>query len=263
MTDKEIKAEATKLFNSIKKKILSAKKYNKENHTESWNRASQMANIEVYSNDKWANGNRYVESYSIYVDRQDKESAKAKTFTDAKAIFDELYNMLNELKKTKGWGGLTIVWEQLYFSANAWLEYKLNGVSKVCLPDAVCKEYTSLQNYINKYGKGDYGNVNLKNYELFSSAMGGKRGVLWDEYGERYFLDNKPKKCSRLLEELRKNRGAKDTMFCKRGTEDYIDEMERQYSEYYEVECDGEKRNYLEITIKTPSGKVKYTTKIY
>jgi hypothetical protein len=93
--------------------------------------------------------------------------------------------------------------------------------------------------------------------------MGGKRGRLWDEYGERVFIDNKPRKCARLLEELRKARGTKDTMTCKRGEENYIDEEERRYSEYAEIECEGEKRKYLLITIKTPSGKVKYETKIY
>ena len=93
--------------------------------------------------------------------------------------------------------------------------------------------------------------------------MGGKRGVLWDEYGERIFLDNKPKKCARLREELRKARGAKDTMICEWGEENYMDEEERRDSAYHEVECEGEKRKYLHIIIKTPAGKVKYDAKIY
>jgi hypothetical protein len=52
-------------------------------------------------------------------------------------------------------------------------------------------------------------------------------------------------------------------MTCKRGEENYIDPEEERASSYYEVECEGEKRKYLLITIKTPSGKVKYETKIY
>lgn len=39
--------------------------------------------------------------------------------------------------------------------------------------------------------------------------------------------------------------------------------MKWKYSAYHEVECDGVRRHYLEITIKTPSGKVKYNQKIY
>ena len=52
-------------------------------------------------------------------------------------------------------------------------------------------------------------------------------------------------------------------MICERGEEDYIDPEEQRYSAYAELECEGEKRKYLQITIKTPSGKVKYTRKIY
>ena len=137
-------------------------------------------------------------------------------------------------------------------------------ISKVCLADAPCSEYKPLVNFINKYGKDKYGrNLNLGNYEFFSAAMGGKRGYLWDEYGERIFLDNKPKKCVRVLDELRKARATKDIMTCERGEENYIDPTEQRYSEYHEVECEGEKRKYILITIKTPTGKVKYEQKIY
>jgi hypothetical protein len=52
-------------------------------------------------------------------------------------------------------------------------------------------------------------------------------------------------------------------MYCKRGEENYIDPEERRASAYYEVECEGIKRKYVEITIKTPQGKVKYQEKIY
>ena len=112
-------------------------------------------------------------------------------------------------------------------------------------------------------GRGWGRKMELGNFELFSAAMGGKRGRLWDEYGERLFLDNKPKKCAKILEELRKMRGSKDTMLCKRGEENYIDPIDQRYSEYHEVECEGEKQKYLQITIKTPQGKVKYQQRIY
>ena len=52
-------------------------------------------------------------------------------------------------------------------------------------------------------------------------------------------------------------------MSCKFGSEDYIDEMERRYSEYHEVECEGERREFVEVIVKTPAGKVKYQQKIY
>ena len=140
----------------------------------------------------------------------------------------------------------------------------MNIVQKVCLADAPCSEYKSLMNYINKFGTGRYGGkVNLGNYELFAAAKGGKRGYLWDEHGERMFLDNRPKASAKYLGEIRTARGTKDTMTCIFGEEDYIDEEERRYSEYAEIECEGEHRKYLRVTIKTPTGRVKYDQKIF
>jgi hypothetical protein len=93
--------------------------------------------------------------------------------------------------------------------------------------------------------------------------MGGKRGRLWDEYGDREYLDHDAERCAGFLAELRKYRGTKDLMVCEKKEENYIDPVDRAYSEKYEIECDGEKRSYLAITIKTPSGKIKHEMKIY
>jgi hypothetical protein len=263
MNSTEIKTLATKMFNSIKKSLADARKYNKDNgHLlggNAWGRRQQVVDIEVWDNDVWEGGKRTTKSYTIKIDG--KEIGKCTYRSDVDCVFSELGNQLKAQKKVKGWGGLNYASERV----GDWNSYQITIIPKVCLADAVCKEYTSLQNYINKYGSNrQYLNkMNLGNYELFSSAMGGKRGRLWDEYGERFFLDNKPKKCARLLEELRKNRGTKDAMICERGEEDYIDPEEQRYSAYAEIECEGEKRKYLLITIKTPTGKVKYETKIY
>lgn len=264
MTNKEL---ASKIFKAVKTDLAKRRKTNKEHNYPigSWSRSSQMVDFEVWDNDKWENGKRYTESYTIKLNRNN-DMGKVKTRTDISEVFTELGNLLGELKKTKGWGGLCVVTDTIEFNngVSYWNTYKVKYISKVCLADAPCSEYKSLMNYINKYGRGKYGSsMNLGNYELFSAAMGGKRGRLWDEYGERIFLDNRPKRCARILEELRKYRGTKDTMLCERGNENYIDEIDRKYSEYHEVECEGEKRYYLNITIKTPQGKVKYEQKIY
>lgn len=186
------------------------------------------------------------------------------TISEVSSTFSKVANLLNEQKKVKGWGGLNFVFEKQTHSFGGFYNTTyVNVIPKVCLADAPCKEYNSLMNFINKYGKFDWGNKQISNYEFFSANMGGKRGRLWDEYGERIFLDNKPKRCARALEELRKARTSKDTLTIKRGEEDYIDEIDRKYSEYHEVECEGEKRRYFIVTIKTPMGKVKYEEKIY
>ena len=263
MNATEIKAIATKMFNATKKNLADARKYNKENNVNAWARKSQQVNISVYDHDTWKGSTRITEYYVLNVGN--KEIGKCTYRSDIESVFREFGNMLDAQKKVKGWGGLNYSKDKIYFNMGGWSDYSINIIPKVCLAETACKEFTSLQNYINKYGSNrQYLNkMNLGNYELFSAAMGGKRGRLWDEYGERVFIDNKPKKCARLLEELRKNRGTKDAMICERGEENYIDPEEQRYSAYAEIECEGEKRKYLLITIKTPTGKVKYETKIY
>jgi hypothetical protein len=206
----------------------------------------------------------YVREYEV----ENEEIGKCTYLSDIESVFREFGNMLDTQKKVKGWGGLNYTNDKITYNFGMGSSRSVKFIPKVCLADAPCSEYKSLMNFINKYGRTiywgpTYGAVNLNNYELFSAAMGGKRGVLWDEYGERIFLDNKPKKCAQLLEELRKARGTKDNMICERGEENYIDPEERKYSAYAEIECEGEKRKYLKITIKTPTGKVKYETKIF
>ena len=262
MNTTEIKALATKMFNATKKNLADARKYNKDNKTNAWTRKSQQVDVEVWDHDVWKDGKRITDYYTIKV--EGKDMGKCTYRSDIESVFREFGNMLDAQKKVKGWSGLNYTNDKITFNVGMWSDYSVRFIPKVCLAETACKEFNSLQNYINKYGVDKYGcKVNLNNYELFSAAMGGKRGRLWDEYGERVFLDNKPKKCARLLEELRKARGTKDVMFCERGEEDYIDPEEQRYSAYAEIECEGEKRKYLHITIKTPSGKVKYDEKIY
>lgn len=267
--DNKNKQSAEKIFKAIKKSLNDARKYNKDNNLTmmNWCRKRQQADITIWDNNVWNDkGVRIVKSYTIKVN--DKEMAEVRTHYDVAEIFQELRKLLDEQKKVKGWSGLSFNSERVHLASGTWSDYEVSAILKVCLADAPCSEYKSLMNFINKHGKttywgSTYGAVNLGNYELFSAAMGGKRGRLWDEYGERCFLDNKPKKCTRLLEELRKARGSKDIMICERGEENYIDPEEKRYSAYAEVECEGEKRKYLIVTIKTPTGKVKYESKIY
>ena len=161
------------------------------------------------------------------------------------------------MKKTRGWGNLTIATDVVSFGG-CWDSTDVHYPSKVALPDNPCKDFKAIQYFLKKYASCD-----LPDFKLFSSAMGGKRGRLWDEYGDRCYLANKPNKCARVLAELRKAKGTRDIVTYKYGNEDYIDDMERRHSEYYEVECEGEKRSFIEITIKTPQGKVKYNQKVF
>lgn len=265
---------AEKIFKAVKKELADARKYNKEKGVSlqegllTMSRKQQMVSLYVEPNTKWSNNRWYNESYNIGIGGYKSEDIvkEIKYRSDVESIFRELGKMLQEQKKVKGWNGLVYTTEKSYLGGNAWDSYSTTIINKICLADAVCPEYKSLINYINKYGCVE-GYTNYKptfgNYRFFCSAMGGKRGRLWDEYGERYFLDNRPKRCEKFLKELREHKGTKDIMLCKEGEEDYIDEEDRRYSERHEIECSGEKRHYIQITIKTPMGKTKYTTKIF
>ena len=262
--DNKNKTNAEKIFKAVKKALADARKYNKENNfpISSWSRRRQQVDLSVSADLTWKDSGKVIKGYTI--DFNNSKIADCKTHYDVIEVFDELRKLLNAQKKVKGWGGLNFMSERVNLEGYSWDGYSVSIVPKVCLADAPCSEYKSLMNFVNKYGTKKYGSpMNLGNYELFAAAKGGKRGYLWDEHGERIFLDNKPKTSARILEELRKARGTKDTMLCEIGEEDYIDPEEQRASSYYEVECEGEHRRYLHVVIKTPTGRVKYDQKLY
>ena len=266
--DNKNKTNAEKIFKAVKKALADARKYNKENNfpISSWSRRRQQVDLSVSAALTWKDSGKVIKGYTI--DFNNSKIADCKTHYDVIEVFDELRKLLNAQKKVKGWGGLNFMSERVNLEGYSWDGYSVSIVPKVCLADAPCSEYKSLMNFINKHGKttywgSTYGAVNLRNFELFRSAMGGKRGTLWDEYGDRKYLDNRPNACKEILAELRENRGAKDIMICKQGEEHWIDPVDKAYSEKHEIECDGQKRHYLLVTIKTPTGKVKYERKIF
>jgi hypothetical protein len=260
MTTTDIKKNATSIVNYIKGELKRIKEAKAKSPYSFMDTNIHFENDSIYE----PKSNGYVD----YIVVGGKEFRCTKDLNEVQQVSQQVIFQLDELKKTRGWKNLTYNTKDIYEGVSYYNRKHYVLLDKVSLPDNPCKEYTALQKYINKYGKkvyygSTYGGVNLGNFELFSARMGGKRGRLWDEYGDRVFLDNKPKKCGQMLEELRKYKGSKDIMICESGEEDYIDPIDRKYSEYHEVECDGEKRKYLAITIKTPAGKVKYQTKIY
>ena len=184
--DNKNKEIAGKLFKKVKANLSSARKYNKEkgftNIMDGWSRRRQQVDIEVWDNTIWKDGKKIVKSYIIKVERE--KFAEVRTHYDVREVFAELRNLLFEQKKVKGWGGLNYMSEQVSLESGSWSGYEVSIISKVCLADAPCSEYKSLMNYINKYGlvEGGWGRkMELGNFELFSAAMGGKRGRLWDE----------------------------------------------------------------------------------
>ena len=269
LTLEQLNKMAEKALKAIKSAISADKKALKEHpYNEYWG-GHRNPNVELYISLKegWigAKNEKYRLTMVNYTNGRsdDKHIIETDSREDLRIAVRSLLGLLNTLAKTKGWTTLKIVHDE---SGDRY-ESKIEYPSKVILCDAPCKEYKALQNYINKYGVTKYRYTTYKtklgNFELFRSAMGGKRGYLWDEYGERLYLDNFPKRCERFLAELRKYRGTKDTMYCTIGEEKYIDPVDYEYSCKWEVECEGEQRHYIAISIVTPSGKNKHEMKIY
>ena len=260
-----------KIFNAIKKEITGIKKWNAE-HTGTYSGPRAQA-AELNVGMKYGYTTKNKDCYQIRLGRQWFDAPVLadgiENIYDLKEIIGEVEKNIYAQQKVKGWGTLNVAYDTADFDYNSWNPKSVRYPAKITLCEKPCKEYTSLQNFLNKYGKPacygklTYGTLNLKNFELFYSYMGGKRGRLWDEYGDRRYLDNKPKRCAEYLEMLRKAKGSKDVMLCERGTEDWIDPVDKAYSEMHEIECEGERRSFLKITIKTPMGKFKFETKIY
>ena len=243
---------AKEIFNEIKKNLVENKKKKVEK--------SYFSNTAAYF-DTDSTYDRAQNKYVDYIRIGKKEFRGMEGTNDIQQVSNIVVSLLNEQKKVKGWKNLTFATRDFSeIRGSGWNQYwkKYSILEKIYLLDNPCKDFISIQKFLLKYA-----NYNLADFKLFDVRMGGKRGRLFDEEGDRYYLANKEKKCAKILEELRKYRGTNDTITCKYGEEDWMDEMERKYSAYHEVECDGVRRHYLEITIKTPSGKVKYNQKIY
>ena len=164
---------------------------------------------------------------------------------------------LVNLSRTKGWSNLT--WEyKEYDFGRGYYSNRQNIPSVVRLMANPCKEFKSLANYMEKYC-----GTKLAIDDIYSVAIGGKRGRVNGESSRRHYLAHKPKKCSELLNELRKARGSKDIVT----TSDFmqIDDIEDwllDISIYRESEFEGIRHNQCEVTIKSPTGKVKKVIQI-
>lgn len=167
-------------------------------------------------------------------------------------LTNEIVNLLEKLRATKGWGGLVWEFDELNFSSG-WSSDYHKVVSSISLLATPCNEFNSLVKYVEKYcGK------KLAMTDIYSVAIGGKRGRVYGEEGCRYYLAHRPNTCSALLDELRKARGNKDIVTTSAFKQvDDIDAWDLEVSIRNEVEFSGYRYNICEVTIKTPSGKLK------
>ena len=181
------------------------------------------------------------------------------TEADMYTLGSILATELNKLKKTKGWGNLLVKWEKETVFLGSWrgertlFEYP----SEITLVADPCKEFKSLANYVQKYV-----GLTLNPFEVWNGHIGGKRGRVYGDAEDLHYLCHRPKKCEKILAELRKVRGTNDKCSFAWKKEDEIDPWDLAVSIRNEVEFDGIRRNFVEVAITTPTGRQKGVVKI-
>ena len=257
MTTEQITKLAENALKAIKKAITEEKKNLKEHpYIE---RAYPYVELGITMKHGWigAENEKYRLTINPHWFNHDKHIAETDTRSDLERVINTLFGLLNKQNEVKGWKTLKVVRDNAFFGTG-WYREKVEYPAMVCLLNEPCKEFRSLQNYIKKFS--DY---TIPEFTIFNVRMGGKRGELYCEEGERIYLDNRPKKCAEVLANLRKYRGTKDTINLKFGTEKWIDPIDEAYSCRHEIECDGEKRSYVILSVTSPTGKHKFEQKVY
>lgn len=192
---------------------------------------------------------------SFYNSWQGETLADNLTRYQAKKIAEEVIKGLKELKATRGWGRLMWEIEDCCNGGNGWYDDYIKFPTNIVLMAEPCKEYKSLANYLTKYC-----NKKLNETDIYSVHIGGKRGRVYGEEGDRYYLCHNSALCEKILADLRKYRGSNDKVVCTNIKEhDDIDEWELEVSIRNEVEFGGVRNKYFEVKISTPSGKEKKT----
>lgn len=237
---------AKEIFSYIKDEISNKKKQSKEN-------AKVIADIDIEYYDTMRGGNK---GYTIEVNgkRFNHDLLPKYDFTQ---VASKLLKMLKELSNTKGWKNLVISTEEVNFSESWYRTNYYDIVNNVRLLNEPCKEFKSLANYVQKYC-----GITINMKDIYNVAIGGKRGRVYGEEGQRWYLAHKPNKCAEILSKLRENRATKDIVTSVIKSVDDIDEDDLRYSIKYETEFNGARLNMCEVTIKTPKGKVKKVIQI-
>lgn len=191
-----------------------------------------------------------ITSYNCY-----EKLAERLTRSQARRVSEELVKYLKELKATRGWSGLMWECEDCCYDSRSWYDNSVKFPTNIVLMGKPCKEYNSLANYLTKYC-----NKKLNETDIYSVHIGGKRGRVYGEEGDRYYLCHNSALCEKILADLRKYRGSNDKVVCTNIKEhDDIDEWELEVSIRNEVEFGGVRNKYFEVKISTPSGKEKKT----
>lgn len=252
---------AEKIFSAVKKAITAARRSNKANGFTSpddyaWKRQSVYINArENYTVLK--SGKRRLSGFAVTV--EGKNVFEFKQIADLESAFWKLKEVIQEQSCKRNWTRLEFKKDKISLYDGSRYDTDINIISVVVLQPDPCKEFDALKAYINRHAPG----TDLGYMELYSVSMNGKKGYLYDEAGENDYLENHPARCRKFLQEIKKAKTSRDVMGCRYDKETWMDPDEYETSSIEQIECSGEKRHYLRVVIKSPTGKIKYDKKLF
>ena len=197
----------------------------------------------VCEGEKQTFGNKSPFHSSIFLDNGDKE-----TITDI--VCGKLHNLRAESSwgNDKGWKNLS--WE---VENNTWQAKDSFGfIKSVTFTANPKKEWYALQEWLGKHC-GRF----VDDKELYRVQIGGKRGRIYGEESERYYLCYYADRCKMFLDKLVNMVADTDKVSLEYKTIDDIDPMDLRISIYQETEFSGYREHCAELTIKDCDGKVK------
>lgn len=188
--------------------------------------------------------------YEMYVGNNDKHSVKAQDLYTLSKVSQKLTELIrSEMKKA------TIQSESMSEGVSLYSS-SYDIINRVTIYDKPQKEFEALRKWLKKYS-----DVDIDSTAAFSVQVVGKRGCNYGESGGRNFLAYNSNRCQDILRILRLRRGSKDTITLKKYEEIY--DPEKEYGIRCETETYGTKYVGYTLTIKTPTGKVKYEVNIF
>ena len=211
--------------------------------------------IEIPYVDCWSDnrGNKWC---VVTIGNDEYETTDATYWTLRKDIAKHIIDAVNKANQKRSKNVIVAETEETTYNETSswWNVSKFIDVKSVCLVPKPCKEYTQLQKWLAKHA-----NFNLKDYELYSVRLFGKRGR-YDESGRKVFLCHQPERCKKALEDLRKARttGCTLSVTLKNEDEGNYDESVRYETEYY-----GCRERMMIVDINTKGGKKKASVMVY
>ena len=195
----------------------------------------------------WVSGNK---TYSIRINGT-MLPYKFDDKVDLVSISDNITRMLNKDKEKNP----MLFYESNIFdtSGNWYCRSEYAFLSRIYTLAKPCKDFLELVKYVNKFG-----GIKICPTDLYVVTIGGKRGKIYGEEGDRYYLCHDEKKCKKILSDLRATRKTNDVVKCSNiKTKDDIDEWELECSIRNEVEFSGSRETYIEFSVQTQKGKLK------